>query len=453
MTSLLLKTLENATKEYARECIRRCAEYYGFESDEALLKLNLEKSVIHVKEMKKRSVAAEPKTKTLKVEVEKVEKVKACCPFPFDTCQISEEGCGGLAYNNGLFTQCQKVKMEHGLYCKGCQKEADASASGFPATGTVAQRVSLGEGFRCPKGRAVVAYGKVMEKLKLSRETVEAEASKYKLTIDEVHFAVVEVEEKKEKKEKAGRPKAEKKKVVSAETVEDLFALLVEEDDEAETVIMTESEEEEEEVDTRELEKSERNMMRSNESETKKVMAHEEKKQKEALRAAEKEKRIAEELAAKEKKVADELAAKEAKKQQMIVEKETARVAKEQKNAEELAAKELKKKQLEDAKQAKVVKKAPTAVAVVVAPVVAVPASTRITVVPITIDGVKYKKSRENILYSEKTATRPAEPVGIYDEATNSIKPLPIEDDDEISEDGSDEDDDDEIKEANYDSE
>ena len=87
------------------------------------------------------------------------------------------------------------------------------------------------------------------------------------------------------------------------------------------------------------------------------------------------------------------------------------------------------------------------------APVVAVPASTRITVVPITIDGVKYKKSRENILYSEKTATRPAEPVGIYDEATNSIKPLPIEDDDEISEDGSDEDDDDEIKEANYDSE
>ena len=347
VTSLLLKTLENATKEYARECIRRCASYYGFESDEALLKLNLENCSIQVKEMKKRSAAAEPKpkTKSLKEKVVKVVKeavLKASCPFPFGTCQISEEGCGGLSYNNGLFTQCQKEKMEDGTYCKVCQKEADASASGCPATGSVAERVRLGEGFRCPKGRAPVAYMKVMQKLKLDRSTVEAEAGKFNLTIDEKHFAAVEVEEK---KEKAGRPKAPKKKVVSAETVEDLFALLVEEDD-AETVIMTESEEEEEEeeeVDTRELEKSERNMMRSNESETKKVMAHEEKKQKEALRVAEKEKRISDELEAKEKRIADELAAKEAKKQQMIDDKvakeANAILAKEQKIADEMAAK------------------------------------------------------------------------------------------------------------------
>ena len=52
VTSLLLKTLENATKEYARDCIRRCAEIYGFDSDEALLQLNLENCSIQVKEMK-----------------------------------------------------------------------------------------------------------------------------------------------------------------------------------------------------------------------------------------------------------------------------------------------------------------------------------------------------------------------------------------------------------------
>ena len=558
MTSLLLKTLENATKEYARECIRRCASYYGFESDEALLKLNLENCSIQVKEMKKRSAAAEPKpkTKSLKEKVVKVVKeavLKASCPFPFGTCQISEEGCGGLSYNNGLFTQCQKEKMEDGTYCKSCQKEADASASGCPATGSVAQRVTLGEGFRCPKGRAPVAYMKVMQKLKLDRSTVEAEAGKFNLTIDEMHFAAVEVEEK---KEKAGRPKAPKKKVVSAETVEDLFALLVEEDD-AETVIMTESEEEEEEeVDTRELEKSERNMMRSNESETKKVMAHEEKKQKEALRVAEKEKRIADELEAKEKRIADELAAKEAKKQQMIddkaakeanailakeqkiademaaklareqkaiddlvakeqkaiddlaaksaakekkiaeelaaklakeqkvindqiekeaqkalailakeqkviddklakdkkiadeleakeakkqqliVEKEAARVAKEAKLAEEQAAKDLKKKQLEDAKLAKSAKKVivvtDVSPVVPVAVAVAVAAPKKVTVKRVTIGGKEYLKTVDNLLYDPTTR----EEMGIYDELTNTIKDLPDDDDDEISEDG-----------------
>ena len=560
VTSLLLKTLENATKEYARECIRRCASYYGFESDEALLKLNLENCSIQVKEMKKRSAAAEPKpkTKSLKEKVVKVVKeavLKASCPFPFGTCQISEEGCGGLSYNNGLFTQCQKEKMEDGTYCKVCQKEADASASGCPATGSVAERVRLGEGFRCPKGRAPVAYMKVMQKLKLDRSTVEAEAGKFNLTIDEKHFAAVEVEEK---KEKAGRPKAPKKKVVSAETVEDLFALLVEEDD-AETVIMTESEEEEEEeVDTRELEKSERNMMRSNENETKKAMAHEEKKQKEALRVAEKEKRISDELEAKEKRIADELAAKEAKKQQMIddkvakeanailakeqkiademaaklareqkaiddlaakeqkaiddlaaksaakekkiaeelaaklakeqkaindliekeaqkalailakeqkviddklakdkkiadeleakeakkqqliVEKEAARVAKEAKLAEEQAAKDLKKKQLEDAKLAKSAKKVivvtdvSPVVPVAVAVAVAVAAPKKVTVKRVTIGGKEYLKTVDNLLYDPTTR----EEMGIYDELTNTIKDLPDDDDDEISEDG-----------------
>ena len=554
VTSLLLKTLENATKEYARDCIRRCAEIYGFDSDEALLQLNLENCSIQVKEMKKRSVAKsqETKTKTLKEKVEKAVKVavlKASCPFPFGTCAVSDEGCGGLAYNNGLFTQCQKEKMMNGSYCKGCQKEADVSASGCPATGTIAQRLSMKpEEFRCPKGRAPVPYWKVMQKLKLDRSAVELEAGKLNLNIDEMHFAVVEVAEK---KEKAGRPKAAKKKVVTAETVEDLFAQLVDDDDD--TVIMTESEEEEEEkeVDTRELEKSERNMMKSNEMETKKVMAQEDKKQKEAAKAAAKEQKIADELAAKEQKIADELAAKAAKEQNAILAKEqkiadelaakaakeqkailakeqkiadelaakaareqkliddklakeqkaiddklakeqkviddlaakaaakeqkiadelaaklareqkliddkaakeqkiaddkaakeqkiaddkaakeAARVAKEQKLAEDQAAKDLKKKQLEDAKSAKVVKKAPVVVAAPVAEPVAV-APKKVTVKRVTISGKEYLKTADNLLYNPDTK----EEVGIYDELTNTIKDLPDDDDDEISEDG-----------------
>ena len=580
VTTLLLKTLENATKEYARECIRRCAEFYGFESDEALLKLNLENnSSIQVKEMKKRSAAAVPKTKSLKEKGEKVVKeavLKALCPFPFGTCPVLNEGCGGLTYNSGLFTQCQKERMIEGAYCKVCQKEADASASACPATGTVAQRLSLGNEFRCPKGRAPVAYMKVMQKLKMDREAVEKEAGKLNLKIDEIHFAVVE-----EKKEKAGRPKTQKKKVVSAETVEDLFAQLVVEDEDTETVIMTESEEEEEE-DTREAEKMERNMMRTNEIETKKVHVQEEKSMKKAQQEMDKslakEKRIADELLAKEvkkqqlidekiakeqkaiedvaakslakeqktadelaaklareqkliddkaareqkliddkvakeqkiadelvakalakeqkviddlaakaakeqkaisdkaakeqkaiddkaakeqkliddlfakeKKIADELEAKEAKKLLLIVEKEAARVAKEQKIADELAAKELKKKQLEDAKLAKGAKN--VIVVTNVSPVVAVAAPTTAKTVRasrIWIAGVEYMMSKDTkILYAQQTATTPAKAIGIYDDLTKSINPLPEESDDEISEDGSD---DDELSEDGYDS-
>ena len=55
VTSLLLKTLENATKEYARECVRRCSVEYGFDATEALLNLDLENLRVGVKEMKKRS--------------------------------------------------------------------------------------------------------------------------------------------------------------------------------------------------------------------------------------------------------------------------------------------------------------------------------------------------------------------------------------------------------------
>ena len=54
VTSLLLKTLENATREYARGCVTRCASLYGFDSSEALTALNLENLAIQVRETSER---------------------------------------------------------------------------------------------------------------------------------------------------------------------------------------------------------------------------------------------------------------------------------------------------------------------------------------------------------------------------------------------------------------
>ena len=539
VTTLLLKTLENATREYARGCVYKCASIYGFDSNEALLALNLENLNIQVREMKKRSTGK--KTKAVKenpVKKEKKEKkekvvvakaYKPSIPLPFVSSMVKEEDCQGLAFNGGLFTQCQKMRMSQSSYCKGCQIEADSSTSGRPLNGNIEQRQAMD--FRDSKGRKPIAYSKIMEKLKLTREQVDTEAGKLNIVIDDVHFVV------EEKKVEAGRPKAVKKTVTVVESaiIEDLFAQLVDEDSEDETAtVLISSIEDEEEVDTRSQEKGERDMMKEADSESKKVEKVIKnalvKQEKEALRSASKEAKIAADLAAKEAKIAADLAAKEAKiaadllaKEQKIaadlaaktlvqqqkaqklidelaakeekklqLEEEKAQklindkqakeqrianelaakeekaqklindkqakelkvasdlAAKEQRIANELAVKEQKKIQLEQDKAIKEQKKMEALVAketqrsnkvqkskaepkvAAVKPAEDPAAKTKVTVKRITIDGKQYLKTAENLLYDPDTK----EEMGIYDQASNTIKQLADESDNEVDEEG-----------------
>ena len=359
VTSLLLKTLSNASNEYARECIRRCSAKYGFSSEEALVSLNLENCVIQVKEMKKRSGGKAMKKVVEKTEKEVVVK-KVQIPLPFMEGAVIEEGCEGLAYNCGLFTQCQKMRMSQSSYCKACQHEADMSASGAPTTGTVFGRMSVGMmEFRDGKGRSPVAYTKIMAKKGLSREAVEEAAGKLNLTIDEVHFAVVDEKKKVEKKASgAGRPKAAKKsKEVSAETVEDLFAQLVDEDEEdgstTSTVMMSDSEDEEDKAREIGNEKTERGLMKDADGEMKKIVKDEKKAEELIVKAQLKETKAAEDLIIKaqlkETKAAEDLAAKELKASKLIEDKE-------QKVAAELAAKKQKAAKLIADKEQKAAK-------------------------------------------------------------------------------------------------
>ena len=83
------------------------------------------------------------------------------------------------------------------------------------------------------------------------------------------------------------------------------------------------------------------------------------------------------------------------------------------------ASKEKKAPVLSEAKS-----KAATEVVVEVKP-------TKVTVSRITIGDIKYLKSNTNVLYNPDTR----EEVGMYDAETNSVKPLPDNEDDEMSED------------------
>jgi hypothetical protein len=331
VNSLLMKSLESATREYARQCVNRLAEEYGFEVEEALKKLNLEKLKLQVQEMKKRSGGkAKAKAKAMK-EPEKKE-VKTLYPLPFNKENVSSRGCQGLAYNGGLFTQCPKKCMADVRYCKGCQSEIDKN--GVPVNGTVEQRLAceLME-YRDPKGRKPVRYGKIMEKLKISREQVELEAGKLNILIDEMHF----VEEVKEKKVK-------EKKAILVVKEDDLIAQLMDEYEESETstVIMSEEEEEEDCSEKDANEKKEAEMLKQADE---KALRSE----KEAEMAVKKQQQAAKEaeMAQKKQQQADEKAKKEAelaqKKQQQADEKakkEAELAVKKQQQADEKAKKE-----------------------------------------------------------------------------------------------------------------
>jgi hypothetical protein len=392
-------------------------------------------------------------------------------PIPFNKNRINANGCNGLAYNHGLFNQCSKKKLNTGNYCKNCQKESDKS--GQPSCGTIEARLSsdLLE-YTDPKGRKPIAYLKVLEKQKISVDTVKEFIMRENIEVEAIHFECNE--------QKRGRPKSKIAKQVEAATVEDLFATLVNDDTVslAGTEIMTDSEDEAEteaaevaraaaEAKKCELaaEKEARVSMRCEETEQKKT----EKEAKLQQLAAEKEAKLQQMAAEKEAKLQQLAAEKEAKLQQLAAEKEAKQKEKEAKAQQVAAEKEAKLKQAAAEKEAKAkqmaaekeaklkqmaaekeakakqkegdkkLSKTPSKKPVKDTTVKAAKVeaeeepvtNVKVQATRITINGIEYYKTKENILYDP--ATRDA--VGTYDEATNSIKELPEESDDELSED------------------
>jgi hypothetical protein len=209
------------------DVIRGCALKYNFSESEAL-------SLVLV-DIKEREGG---RKKVVKVS-------KPLIPLPF-TGEVSEDCCSGVRQNHGLLTQCHKLKCDSKEYCSGCQKQADKNASGKPNSGSIEDRLAAfesGKEYRDPKGKAPVAYAKVMQKLKLSKEQVEEEAAKQKIDLPSDLFNAAIAKRGRPKKNSAvtsdtdsdksepkrrGRPK-KTGKPVEVSTTEDLFASLISE--------------------------------------------------------------------------------------------------------------------------------------------------------------------------------------------------------------------------------
>ena len=231
------KQLAASMTAFTTRTVEFLASEYGFDAQDAIQRLGLD-SVSVSRPMKKK---AEPKApKAPKVPKEK--RLVPSIPLPFCGVQ-KEDWCCGLRLNHGLYSQCTMPKCKDTDFCKTCTKQVEKNENDKPTYGTIQDRMDVAPmEFRDPKGKAVVCYGNVMAKLKISKETAIAEAAKFDLVISEEQFeerktmrgrpkkdatATDTDSETGETKKSSGRPKKNKRVLAAAVVQDNLIGCLV----------------------------------------------------------------------------------------------------------------------------------------------------------------------------------------------------------------------------------
>jgi hypothetical protein len=429
--SRIIDSLSSTFKSLCAEKISECAKLYNFDAEEAIRRLDLEFTVAAVK-----SVAAK-KEKSL-------EPTKKSFPMPF--CGKNDGCCNALKFNHGLYTQCPATLAEGTTFCNACTK-ASAKTEGKMPYGTVDERLAVGlMDYRDPKGKAPTPYCKIMKKLSLTEDMVNAEAENAGITVDAEHFVVVEPKKggrpKKSESEdeaagsdtgakKRGRPK--KSAVVQEEGASDeLFASLVAEAQDNMSDISTDSKKKgklsEEEKAAKAAEREAKKLQKEQEAAEKKAQKEQEKEEKkaaaEALKAQKEQEKLekkAEKDAQREAKKAAEEAEREAKK----AAKEAAKAAKEAEKNEKIAslaaasAPELSGTPVMPASPEPIntETKAETNASANAASANAASANAATKVKKFKFGGVEYLRSGTNVVYSKDTH----EEIGIWDPEAKKI--------------------------------
>ena len=126
-------------------------------------------------------------------------RTKMILPF----CGVICEGkCKNLKVNHGLFTQCtNKIMNNDDNLCKTCDNLISKNSGKYPI-GKIEDRM-LGDPmkFKSNSGKMVTSFGDVIKKLQISRKDAEKFASEQGLVIPESQFV--------ESKKKRGRPRKE----------------------------------------------------------------------------------------------------------------------------------------------------------------------------------------------------------------------------------------------------
>jgi hypothetical protein len=415
--------------------VEECASKYGFDAEEALMSLE----IVNVRENKGN----------------KKSKKEVGIPMPF-TGEKKEDCCHALRMNHGLYTQCTNKAVE---LCSSCEKEMTKNSGALPY-GRIEERIAAGGEFKDPKGRKAQNYMKVLTKLKITRETVEAYANENGIVLPESVFAAEEkMTNVKSDDGKRGRPKKPAKVVISDES-EDLFAGLVEnsiasyEDLDTTAAEETAKAEKKASLEAEKLAKAEKKAAEEAARAEKKAALEAEKLAKaekleaekkekadklEAEKLAKADKLEAEKLAKAEKKAAEEAAraekkaAEEAAKAEKKAALEAEKLAKAEKKAAEEAAKAEKKAALEAKKAEKSEKKTKKPEKKTVEKKAEVSDSEsddeedEVTVTKFEFGGKKYLKSSTNVLYDAETQDE----IGVWNEAKQEIEFAELEEEEE----------------------
>ena len=232
LTNATQKACGQIASDFSVSVVHALAEKHGFDAEAAIRDLGLDQISV------KRSTQAK-KAKTPK-EVKPPRDVPNLL-IPWTGAGMGRDFCHGLRLNHGLHSQCLMAKCDDGIYCKTCQRQADKNATGKPTYGDIESRAAAGIlEFRDPKdNKLTIPYANVMEKIGVTREQVETEASRFGLEIPEEHFVKREAKRGRPATKptadsdgsdtapkKRGRPKKDKK-VIESSVGDDLIASLV----------------------------------------------------------------------------------------------------------------------------------------------------------------------------------------------------------------------------------
>uniref|UniRef100_A0A6C0HHA7 Uncharacterized protein n=1 Tax=viral metagenome TaxID=1070528 RepID=A0A6C0HHA7_9ZZZZ len=221
MLSMMEKAMMTYTETVLRDTTQYLSSEYGFKSDEALNNMN--------KTLKtNKNIESKGETRTIPIP---------SIPFPF-TGTIKAEWCEAMKQNYGLYSQCTSPKSKDGILCKTCKIQE--VKKGQPTYGYIKSRMQGDRNnYTDAKGKKVANYSMVLKKMGIPQADALAEAATFNIVLPVDVFnvpvktrgrpkKVVDINNDSVNKKAAarGRPKKEKK-VVSANTADDLIASLV----------------------------------------------------------------------------------------------------------------------------------------------------------------------------------------------------------------------------------
>jgi hypothetical protein len=210
LDNLILENIRNNSIQFAIKCIEIVSKEYNLDKEKVLKLLNLENTNVVQKQQTRKTISDKSISDNSVTNKEKRKDM----PIPYTPSMINENGCHGIIYNYGLFTQCENVSTDVigvNKFCKTCVKDAESNGGIVPKCGTIHSRKEQNMfEYKDTKGRKSNHYLKVLEKLNIDKSI----ALEYLKTFDNKELIQQFHYKENQEKSKRGRPRKQPCEVI-----------------------------------------------------------------------------------------------------------------------------------------------------------------------------------------------------------------------------------------------